>query len=62
MAPIDSLVFAGYRSFDADADDPFRVKWNAVRSLLELPAGAEVPAPTMVAISAATPGKRRRKP
>ncbi len=52
MAPIDSLVFAGYRSFDADADDPFRVKWNAVRSLLELPAGAEVPAPTMVAISA----------
>ncbi len=41
MAPIDSLVFAGYRSFDASADDPFRVKWNAVRPSLDLPAGAE---------------------
>ena len=52
MAPIDSLVFAGYRSFDAGADDPFRTKWNAVRSSLELPAGAEVPALTMAAIGA----------
>ncbi len=52
MAPIDSLVFAGYRSFDAGADDPFRTKWNAVRPLLELPAGAKIPALTMPAISA----------
>ncbi len=52
MAPIDSLVFAGYRSFDAGADDPFRIKWNAVRPSLELPAGAEIPALTMPAISA----------
>ena len=51
MAPIDSLVFAGYRSFDAGADDPFRTKWNAVRPLLELPAGAKIPALTMPAIS-----------
>ncbi len=36
MAPIDSLVFAAYRSFDADADDPFRVKWNTVRIALDL--------------------------
>jgi len=50
MASIDSLVFAGYRSFDAAADDPFRVKWNAVRSSLELPAGAEVPQLTAAAI------------
>ena len=52
MAPIDSLVFAGYRSFDADADDPFRVEWNAVRPSLEFPSGAEVPALTMAAIGA----------
>ena len=51
MAPIDSLVFAGYRSFDAGADDPFRTKWNAVWPLLELPAGAKIPALTMPAIS-----------
>ena len=52
MAPIDSLVFAGYRSFDAGAEDPFRIKWNAVRPSLELPAGAEVPALTMAATAA----------
>ena len=52
MAPIDSLVFAGYRSFDAGTDDPFRTKWNAVRSSLELPAGAEVPQLTAAAIGA----------
>jgi hypothetical protein len=34
MAQIDGLVFAGYRSFDAGADDPFRIKWNAVRALV----------------------------
>jgi hypothetical protein len=51
MPPIDGLIFAGYRSFDAGADDPFRIKWNAVRPLLELPAGAEIPALTMPAIS-----------
>src|SRR6266705_2923805 len=51
MAPIDDLIFAGYRSFDAGADDPFRTKWNAVRPLLELPAGAKIPALTMPAIS-----------
>ena len=52
MAPIDGLIFAGYRSFDASADDPFRIKWNAVQPSLELPAGAEVPALTMAAIGA----------
>jgi predicted transglutaminase-like cysteine proteinase len=52
MAPIDGLIFAGYRSFDAGPDDPFRIKWNAVRPSLELPAGAEIPALTMVAIGA----------
>jgi predicted transglutaminase-like cysteine proteinase len=51
MPPIDGLIFAGYRSFDAGADDPFRIKWNAVRPSLELPAGAEIPALTMPAIS-----------
>ena len=52
MAPIDSLIFAGYRSFDAGAEDPFRIKWSAVRPSLDLPAGAEVPALTMAAIGA----------
>jgi len=52
MAPIDSLVFAGYRSFDAGADDPFRVKWNAVRPSLELPTGADVPQLAAAAIGA----------
>jgi predicted transglutaminase-like cysteine proteinase len=52
MAPIDGLIFAGYRSFDAGADDPFRIKWSAVRPSLELPAGAEVPAVTLAAIGA----------
>ena len=52
MAPIDGLLFAGYRAFDAGADDPFRIKWNVVRPSLELPAGAEVPALTMAAIGA----------
>ena len=52
MAPNDGLIFAGYRSFDAGADDPFRIKWNVVRPSLELPAGAEVPALTMAAIGA----------
>jgi predicted transglutaminase-like cysteine proteinase len=51
MPPIDGLIFAGYRSFDAGADDSFRIKWNAVRPSLELPAGAEIPALTMPAIS-----------
>jgi hypothetical protein len=49
MAQVDGLVFAGYRSFDAGADDPFRIKWNAVRPSFELPAGAEVPALTVAA-------------
>jgi len=52
MASIDSLVFAGYRSFDAAADDPFRIKWNAVRPSLELPTGADVPQLTAAAIGA----------
>lgn len=52
MLPIDGLIFAGYRSFDAGADDPFRIRWNAFRPSLELPTGAEIPALTMPAISA----------
>src|SRR5258705_9169898 len=52
MAQIDDLVFAGYRSFDAGADDPFRIKWNAVRPSFELPAGAGVPVLTVAAIGA----------
>src|SRR5258705_3244517 len=52
MAQVDGLVFAGYRSFDAGAGDPFRTKWNAVRASFELPAGAEVPALTVAAIGA----------
>ena len=52
MAPIDGLIFAGYRSFDAGTDDPFRIKWDVVRPSLELPAGAAVPALTMAAIGA----------
>ena len=50
MAPIDGLIFAGYRSFDAGINDPFRIKWDVVRPSLELPAGAAVPALTMAAI------------
>jgi predicted transglutaminase-like cysteine proteinase len=60
MAPIDSLVFAGYRSFDAGADDPFRIKWNTVRPSLELPAGAAVPALTVTAIGAFNADINRR--
>src|SRR5258707_13262362 len=52
MAPIDGLIFEGYRSFDAGADDPFRIKWDVVRPSLELPAGAAVPALIMAAIGA----------
>jgi hypothetical protein len=48
MAPIDGLVFAGYRSFDAGAEDPFRVKWNAVRIAVLVCCwrGASAPLPT----------------
>jgi predicted transglutaminase-like cysteine proteinase len=49
MGPIDGLVFAGYRSFDAGAEDA-----------LDLPAAAEVPAITLPAIGALNANINRR--
>ena len=60
MAPSDGLIFAGYRSFDAGINDPFRIKWDVVRPSLELPAGAAVPALTMAAIGALNADINRR--
>jgi predicted transglutaminase-like cysteine proteinase len=45
-----NLSFPGYSSFEVAPDDAMRVKWNAVRSALDVPASVELPALTLAGI------------
>jgi len=44
------LTFAGYRSFEAAADDPLRLKWNTIAK--EVPADCLIPLPQRAPIAA----------